>query len=472
MGEQIKNKLGNFAQDTVGFFNKTKDAFTDLYGRFAAEIQKCYEKIAASVQQMVDWIVDNKDKLLNGLKKVGIAVLDTVQFALDILGLIPAIGEIADGLNALIYLLRKDYVNAGLSLAACIPFAGWAATGGKLWVKISKLVNKVDILKVVDRAKEMGSAAINLGQQAIAFITKKGNEVWSRIQIFDVAKKAEDLIAAVKKGHDQLQMKVHAVTEKLNIAFSEWWIRQSQMGIVPPSLSDIFNPKRGKVEGKGIEGTVEGGSTVSKTQAIEKEINDLDEKIANLKLEGNTAELKKLERERRKLANKLNTVDEISDSFVLSGGKEYERKIDNTKNFSHDKGDFGEEVAKIVARDSGLGDDISEMFQVGRNGIDAAFLSKGPPPKLTLIESKASASANFQYSDKQKLGGEAYFQDMLKSKDPRYGDFNRKLKQLKKENPGLIYDYIRVETDVKITRIGFGVDELKIRDWNKKIDGS
>lgn len=31
-------------------------------------------------------------------------------------------------------------------------------------------------------------------------------------------------------------------------------------------------------------------------------------------------------------------------------------------------------------------------------------------------------------------------------------------------------EFIRVETDIKITDTGFGVDELKVKDWNKEID--
>ncbi|MGE8000542.1 hypothetical protein ACQKOF_18045 [Lysinibacillus sp. NPDC093190] len=110
------------------------------------------------------------------------------------------------------------------------------------------------------------------------------------------------------------------------------------------------------------------------------------------------------------------------------------------------------------------------MFQVGRNGIDGTFLSKGPPPKLTMIESKASDSARFSYSDKQKMGGKKYFQNMVDSDDLRYSDFKVQYEKLKKENPGLEFDFIRVETDIKITKTGFGVDELKVKDWNKKLD--
>ncbi|NQX66867.1 hypothetical protein HQN90_12100 [Paenibacillus alba] len=189
-----------------------------------------------------------------------------------------------------------------------------------------------------------------------------------------------------------------------------------------------------------------------------------------MKKEGNDKEFKILTRERNKLANKLDTKDGISAQYDLGAAKEYERKIDNSKYFSHDKGNFGEEVTKIVARDSNLGQDVSDLFQVGRNGIDAAFLSKGPPPKLTIIESKASDSARFSYSDKQKKGGDKYFQDMINSDDPRYAGFRDNLEELMEENPGLKLDFIRVETDIKITDTGFGVDELKVKDWNKEID--
>lgn len=57
--------------------------------------------------------------------------LDGLQTALDLMGLIPGLGEIADGTNVVIYLARGDKTNAALSAAAMIPFLGWGATGAK-----------------------------------------------------------------------------------------------------------------------------------------------------------------------------------------------------------------------------------------------------------------------------------------------------------------------------------------------------
>ncbi len=121
--------------------------------------------------------------------------------------------------------------------------------------------------------------------------------------------------------------------------------------------SRISNLESGGVKATGKVGY---GSNISDN--ISKEIKELDKEINRLKIEGNDKEVKRLTREKNKLANKLDTKDVISDHYDLKVAKEYERKIDNSKYFSHDKGDFGEEVTKIVARDSDLGKDVSDLF--------------------------------------------------------------------------------------------------------------
>ncbi|HEY1974368.1 MAG TPA: hypothetical protein VGH89_40915 [Pseudonocardia sp.] len=52
--------------------------------------------------------------------------------ALDIAGLVPVIGEAADGVNAAWYLVEGDYKNAGISAAGMVPGLGDLAVGGKL----------------------------------------------------------------------------------------------------------------------------------------------------------------------------------------------------------------------------------------------------------------------------------------------------------------------------------------------------
>jgi hypothetical protein len=54
---------------------------------------------------------------------------------LDVVGLVPFVGEAADGINAAWYSVEGDYANAALSGAATIPFLGSAATDAELAAK-------------------------------------------------------------------------------------------------------------------------------------------------------------------------------------------------------------------------------------------------------------------------------------------------------------------------------------------------
>ncbi|WP_214401955.1 polymorphic toxin type 30 domain-containing protein [Pseudonocardia lacus] len=72
---------------------------------------------------------------------------------LDVVGLVPVIGEVADGANALWYLAEGDELNAALSAAAMVPVAGWVATGGKFAVKGYKAVRTLDDARMFVRGK-------------------------------------------------------------------------------------------------------------------------------------------------------------------------------------------------------------------------------------------------------------------------------------------------------------------------------
>jgi len=61
----------------------------------------------------------------------GRVILNSAHTTLDIVGLISGAGEVADGINGVLYAARGDGKNAALSFAGMIPFAGWGATGVK-----------------------------------------------------------------------------------------------------------------------------------------------------------------------------------------------------------------------------------------------------------------------------------------------------------------------------------------------------
>jgi RHS repeat-associated protein len=93
----------------------------------------------------LDWVANHK--------------ADTGHGILDVAGLIPVVGEIADGVNAVWYAAEGDWVNAGLSAAGMIPFAGVGATGAKWGVKGAKAANGTE-----KAAAEVGEG---IGQGAV-----------------------------------------------------------------------------------------------------------------------------------------------------------------------------------------------------------------------------------------------------------------------------------------------------------------
>lgn len=81
-----------------------------------------------------------------------------VHTALDVVGMIPVVGEVADGANALIYLAEGDKVNAALSAASMLPVGGQAATAAK-WGK--KGVDAAQAAKAATKVeKEVAEQAV------------------------------------------------------------------------------------------------------------------------------------------------------------------------------------------------------------------------------------------------------------------------------------------------------------------------
>jgi len=91
--------------------------------------------------------------------------------ALDIVGFIPVIGEIADGINALWYAAEGDYTNAALSGAAIIPvvgdIGGKGFRQGKKLLKGAKALDKLnDARRLYRRTTSTAEAAENLGRSS------------------------------------------------------------------------------------------------------------------------------------------------------------------------------------------------------------------------------------------------------------------------------------------------------------------
>jgi len=115
---------------------------------------------------------------------------------LDVLGLIPVIGEPADAVNAAWYAAEDDWVNAGLSSAALIPFAGAAFTGGKLLGRAGHLA---ELLRMVDRLGNVIDPASPLAKTLL-----KGMKVEDGVYTFP---NAADLSAALRGRHANMEFR-------------------------------------------------------------------------------------------------------------------------------------------------------------------------------------------------------------------------------------------------------------------------
>jgi len=92
-------------------------------------------------------------------------IINWLQGGLEIGGLIPGFREIADGINAVIYGVSGEYGNAGLSLGAMIPFAGWGATGAKATKRTLQLTSKA---RTAEQALDLGTRILKEGYAEIA----------------------------------------------------------------------------------------------------------------------------------------------------------------------------------------------------------------------------------------------------------------------------------------------------------------
>lgn len=118
-------------------------------------------------QYLLDQMPEGEELQAEG-ESSGWGIMDWVHTGLDVAGLIPGVGEIADGINTLLYCAEGDKANAALSAAAMVPFLGWGASGTKLVGKGAKIV------KGLDKAEDGAGLGKQLLQEGMETGTKKG----------------------------------------------------------------------------------------------------------------------------------------------------------------------------------------------------------------------------------------------------------------------------------------------------------
>jgi len=149
------------ASDSLGHILSLKQVDASLAHNFFAICKVPQEAAACTITQ-----VDEKRGLMQVLCNVG----EVGHTALDIAGLVPMVGELADLANAGLYCLEKDYANAAISAAAAIPFYGNAATAckiGKIQANADEILE--DIQDITQHQKQrMNDISVGGSNAAVA----------------------------------------------------------------------------------------------------------------------------------------------------------------------------------------------------------------------------------------------------------------------------------------------------------------
>ena len=120
---------------------------------------------------------------------------DSVQTGLDVLGMAPIVGNIADIANAGISVARGDYAGAALSVGAAIPGAGLAVGGGKFATNAAKRLKKANQNRrspcplscfvagtlVLTPTGYMAIEQLAVGDEVLAYHTETGEQAYKPI---------------------------------------------------------------------------------------------------------------------------------------------------------------------------------------------------------------------------------------------------------------------------------------------------
>lgn len=116
--------------------------------------------------QEVDAMVANAEMPEFDTSDTGLSGKEVVHAALDVLGMLPFIGTIADTANAGWYVLEGNWADAGLSMASAIPFFGLGA-------KATKAGKTMKVAAAGVKAGKVGHIACFWAK-----LTKNATEVW------------------------------------------------------------------------------------------------------------------------------------------------------------------------------------------------------------------------------------------------------------------------------------------------------
>lgn len=157
------------------------------------------------------WVIDNPGYALTKIGKIGLYLkaqwnvsVGAFHTALDVCGLIVALGEPCDGVNGVLYTIEGDGVNATFSFGAIIPVYGWSSTGAKYAILIGKNLN--NNVKYALRYKRLANGTVEF--------RIRGKTTFRQIVgVTDEAFEAHHLIPQGVSTHPLVQRAANAIND-------------------------------------------------------------------------------------------------------------------------------------------------------------------------------------------------------------------------------------------------------------------
>lgn len=143
------NRLEKFCQKYRSFVDKVEETDERLSKKFETDIENYCKKENIEIESDLD------------------KFLDKVGTALDVVGMIPGIGDVADAINGVLCLARGDFWGAALSFVAVIPLIG----------------DSFKLLKYTDEAAELlkyGDEVVNIGKGILKEGTEKASKAFKK----------------------------------------------------------------------------------------------------------------------------------------------------------------------------------------------------------------------------------------------------------------------------------------------------
>ncbi|MCF6376449.1 Ig-like domain-containing protein [Nocardioides KLBMP 9356] len=144
-----------------------------------------------------DWVSDNASEIGHG--------------ALDVAGLVPVIGEVADLGNAAWYAAEGDYANAALSAAAAVPLAGYGASAVKAGKYAKKATDAVQGAQDAATASKTASKMCSFSGSTKVVMADGSTKAISKVAVGDEVQ-ARDPETGERVGKKVLETFVHTDT--------------------------------------------------------------------------------------------------------------------------------------------------------------------------------------------------------------------------------------------------------------------